>query len=311
MDELAKLVDNASATPIRGKRMPRIANMERSKKSDNIKETALAIIEDTFRNTTEKTQKILQKVNRASVPVKAVYEAFQQFEKALGGRDALISTLQHCPESSTGVGLVNKLLQDPDFLEYASAAGQDDNVRYSLAAICGRHRIPFNAIVAAFKDAKTAEIAVKSLTALSTSTPVVMEQMAQNAQNTYHTCHLCEGSGRIWTINSEGEWAIDEKGDHRTQICHNCRGQGRVFKDHDVQNRKMFLQTVGLAEDKRAPLVGLTINQQANIFKGSFLPGDNSFEQLIKAVDALSAKEPILDAEIVSSVPNTIYEKPE
>lgn len=304
MDELAKLIDNAAITPAYTKKAPKTAPFQ--KRDESIKATALAIIADTLKDKKETATKILQKVDKGTVSITAIWEAIQQFESAVGGRQALITALQHCPVTSQGYGLINKLLEDPDFLEFARVNDQEDNVRYSLAVICNRHKIPFPALVTAFKDAKTAEISIQSLTQMAAETPRIVEQLTQDAQNTYHPCHLCEGIGRIWKIGSEGEWLLDENGDHMTQICHNCRGQGKIFKEHDVQNRKMLLQMVGVLEDKKGPLVGITYNQNANVFKGDFLPGDGSFEKLLKAVDAQEVQT--IEATVIESVPNAVYE---
>ena len=306
MTDLDKIVDQAANVPVHPKRQPSVKDSPKVKKSDKIKETAIAVIADTLASERTAQGKIIQKVDKSTVPVKAVFQAFQEFEKALGGRAALLNALQHCPESSHGYGMIQKLLEDPDFLSYAIDNNQEDNVRYSLAVICNRHRIPFNAIIEAFKDSKTAEIAIASLQALAPHTPMVVEQMAKDAQNSYHACHICEGTGRIWRISDMGEWLLNEDGDHVTQLCHNCRGQGKVFKDHDVQNRKMFLQVVKILEDKKGPLIAQTFNQNANIIKGDFLPGDGSFENLIKAIDKMHLR-PVIDVEVIE-IPNVEYE---
>jgi hypothetical protein len=224
--------------------------------------------------------------------VEATYEAFKHFEEALGGRRQLIDTLQHCPENSNGYNLMQKLLADPDFLEYAVQKGNDENVRYSLAVLCKRHRIP--------RDSKIAEIAAETLNKVAASTPLVVEQLITDSTNRYDPCDKCEGTGRLWKMNDIGEWMYDpETGEHMLQLCGYCRGQGKMFVRHDPANRKEFLKLAGLVKDKE-PLIQQTFNQQA------FMPGNGSFERILKDLDmaVIVKNEPLA----LENVPNTIYE---
>ena len=144
------------------KELPATANTNfKVRTSKKIQDTAIALLEEALESEKTAQDKIVKSTYRAHAPVKAVIEAFQNFEKAIGGRAKLIDVLQHCPSTSHGAAMVSRLIEDPDFLAVAQSKGDYDIVRYSLAAICNRHKIPFNAIVMAFKDARTAEIAIK------------------------------------------------------------------------------------------------------------------------------------------------------
>ena len=300
---------------LKPKGLPLVDRAPKRTKNDGIKEIAVKLIGEALSDEKLKQAKIMKKVDRSFVPARAVWEAFTAFEKALGGREALIRTLEHCPPNSNAMSMMTKLLNDPDFLDYTKTKGDDENTRYSLAAICTRHRIPFNAVVAAFRDSKTAQIALESLHTISTNTPKVVEQLAADSQNRYDPCDTCEGTGRIWRIGEDGEFVLDDKGEHLTQICHGgCRGTGRVFVKHDVQNRKMFLQIAGVIAANEGKGTAVNVyNQTAQVFKSDFLPGDGSFEKLLKAVDVVSSQSnqrpQLTGDEVIDVVPNTIYEE--
>lgn len=303
MSEVDDVVSQGAKSPIRPKKMPKLVEGVRQKPSKTAKDRAVELIEEAFRGESITGAALMKKV--PYMPQRALFEAFRNFEAALGGRAKLIEALQHCPPNSNGAAMVGKLLNDEDFLAYAQAKGDTENVRFSLAHICLRHSIPLNAVVTAFKDAKTAQIAIQTLTTLADATPQVIQQLAEDSTNRYEQCTVCEGTKTIWRISADGEWALSPEGDHLTQLCHHCRGTGKIFKEHDVQNRKTFLQLTGLLDTSK-PLVQQTFNQNAQMFRGDFLPGDGAFEKLIKAVDATTIKP--LVAEVVD-VPFTMYEE--
>lgn len=317
MSDAERLIEDAAKIPIAGKKMPRlIRNGKTAQRLINEgKLSAANVVTEAHENAKMVAKRVVKgseslvKARKSQAPPQAVYEAFKNFEDALGGRGALIEILQHCPDNSVGFTSACKLMSDPDFIQGGKGA-VNGNVKYSLSVLCARYRIPLNALVSGFRDAQAAKVAVESLVSLHKHTPQVITQLAAAAQDTFHECPVCEGSGRIWRITSDGEWELDaETHEHKTQLCHRCRGQGKEFKEHDVQNRKMFLQVTGILDSK--PLVQQTFNQQANVFKGDFLPGDGSLEHMLSQVDAIDVEIIKEEAEIPLAVYEPIEEIPE
>lgn len=300
MSELDEIINKAAKVPSRIKGRPKVLKpREKAHKpkqmTEAIKEQAIALLQDINLEAKTSQERHKGKIQRAVTP-EAAYEAFRHFEEALGGRKQLIDTLQHCPENSTGFNIMQKLLADPDFLEYAITKGDEANVRYSLAVLCSRHRIPLSAVVTAFRDSRIAQIAAETLNQITNHAPKVIDQLIEDSQNRYEPCDLCEGTGRLWRIGENGEWLLDEEEQHMTQLCHNCRGQGKKFVRHDVQNRKEFLKMAGLIKDKE-PLISQTFNQQA------FGVGDGSFERILKGIETA-----VIVESKTKEIPNTFYD---
>lgn len=301
MEEVDQLVDQQAVVPISPKivklKPPTKRKTKRTPAETNeIKAAAISVINNAFTDVEKKRKTFTERASKAYVSTPAVLEAFKNFEDALGGRGPLIKALQHCPPTSIGYAMISKLVDDPDFLAYARSQNDEDIVRYALADICKRHRIPFNALVAAFRDGKTAQFAVEALTSVSKKVPKVVEQLAEDATNRWEECHLCEGTGKTTRINDiTGEILLDKDEQPVLGRCFQCQGKGRVWTEHDIQNRKMFLQMTKVLDEK-APLVQQTFNQQANILAGNFTPGDGNFEKLVNAVDKV-AKAEIIDVQ--------------
>lgn len=207
-----------------------------------------------------------------------IREAFTNFETAIGGREALVSVLMHCPPTSVGGQMIGKLLVDPEFTSTNA---------YTLQVLCKKHKLPFNAMVQAFRDAKLAQVAIATLNQVAGHVPEVVEQLVVDATNRWEGCTICDGTGRIHRINEAGEFAHDSEGSPITQLCFDCRGKGRKYVRHDFANRSKLLDLAGLRPDK-GPLVQQTFNQQANIAalgNAAFMPGDGSFENLMQAIE--------------------------
>lgn len=301
-----KVIGDASTVPLKPKKVVKGEVVDkRGKMSKTVQEQAVALIEEAFKGAKIEQSALVKRAK--DLPATAIVEAIENFETAVGGRERLVSVLQHCPEASVGFNLVQKLLSDPTFAEFALNKGGTEVARYTLTELCYKHKIPLSTVVAAFKDAQTSKLAIEALNTLSEQAQKVVSQVAVGATDRYDVCYMCEGTCRIWRIGNEGEWLLNEDGEHQTQLCHICRGTGKTFKEHDPQNRKLFLQITGILEDKKTPLVQQTFNQ-AN-FKGNFLPGDGSLERALKDIDILTEEEKGEEGNI--DVPYTIYEASE
>lgn len=289
MDELKHLIDDELTRP-----SSPVAPKERLRKRPSIHSYAReagALISKAASTAT----KIADRVDHARV-ARNKQDSFNNFELAVGGRDALIATLHYSPKDSHAKVALNKLFTDPEFLHLGDAM---------LDVICQRNKVDLATLILAFKEAKTAQLTIQAITSLSTAFPTVIEQIGQDAQNRFEPCPVCLGETRVQRIGDNGEWALDDFGMPRTQLCYNCRGTGKVFKEHDVANRKLLLELTGVLEQgngKRQTAV--QINQT---FKADFAPGDGSFEHLIKAIDV--QPQPALPAATEIDVPFSLYDK--
>lgn len=216
--------------------------------------------------------------NNKVAPIKTyqrkVRDAYKYFEEAVGGRMELINILEHCPESSPAYKPLMRLFKDADFRDVGKAM---------LDVVCKKNDVSLSTIMLAFKESRTAQLTLQAMNVLSKHFPTVIEQIGADSTNRFDACPVCEGNTRVPRIGDNGEWALDEQGDIRTQLCYNCRGTGKIFKEHDTTNRKFFLELTGVLEqNKGRGTVAVQLNQN---FKGDFTPGDGSFEQLIRAID--------------------------
>lgn len=260
MAELDDILDGASTPTQRKKTVKRPRST--SFKQDQI--TALV-------GPSDPTKSVRRKSKGPSIGT--IYQSFKNFEETAGGRATLINTLAYCPSESPAALAARKLLADPELM------GPKD-----LFTFAYKHKIAFDQLVTAFRDAKLAQIAMDGLMQLAPQAAVVVEQLAQDSQNRFDACPVCEGRTRVPRIGDNGEWVLDPDGAKVTQLCYNCRGTGKLFVKHDVQNRKMFLEVSGVLDKNRQPLIQQNFNQHA-IIAGDFLPGDGSFEDLIKSID--------------------------
>lgn len=273
-DDLFNALPAAPSSPIRKER-------ERKSKqgapSGAIKTRAIEVLENALAPYNKQLKGLVK-----SDP-KAVVEAFRQFEKAVGGRLELAEILKQCPVNSTGHHMALQLAHDPDFLALAINAEDEASIKYSLDAICQKKKVSLPALVAAFKDAKVAQLAINSLLAVSDHVQPVMEQVASDAQNHWAECRFCRGNGRIQRIGDNAEFAVDADGNPITQLCYECRGSGEVYVSHDFSNRKLLLDFVGLV--KKEPLVQQNFDQRSVSITGG--TGQGGVENVMKSLDAL------------------------
>lgn len=286
------IAKNASVAPkSKVKRVPKsIPLADVSANSVEVQMKAAEMVEQTLAIAPRKPQHVVP-----GQPKKIVEQAFKQFEEAAGKRAALIRTLQHCPETSLGFKLVQKLLQDPSFL---------DTEDKSLFATCQKHKLSLALMVLAFKDAKAAETSLSAIVKLAEQAPVVIDQLGTDATNRFEACPVCEGKTRVRKLSDTGEWQRDAAGGFITQLCYNCRGKGKIFKEHDTNSRKQFLQITGILDERKGGInINTGVQTQVGLMKLDFTPGDGSFEKLIRAVDQLNlpTREDVLDAEVIET----------
>lgn len=214
---------------------------------------------------------IAQELKRSSNKSIALAErTFSKFECLVGGREKLYETLQMAPPDRPYAVVLGKFLAD-DGIQAAP-----------LHEIAIRHRLPISVLVMAYRDAKAILLHLETIEKLAKKMPLISEQIAEESLSRHVKCEKCEGTGRSFVIEG-GEFLLDEYGAKATVVCFDCRGKGVVFKESDIQNRRLAVQVTGMIEQK--PLVQQTFNQQHNTLNANFIPGDSSFEGLMRAAD--------------------------
>jgi len=230
---------------------------------------------------------------------KAYDDAFRNFENAVGGRTELQDVLKYCPPESPAYKALARLFKDEDFNLIRDV---------TLDVVCGRNKITLAQLALAWRDAKVVQMNVDTIARLAGKVPGVVDDTADDARNRYVDCPVCAGSTRIPRTTDEGEYLLDEDGEVVTQLCYNCKNTpGKVYKDHDSQSRKMFFHLTGLLKeggkaDKDSPTI-----QIANI-SGNFIPGDGSYEHLIKAIDRVAIPSRVSVDEDIDIIPNVTFE---
>lgn len=282
----------AKATSVDKKISPKTP--KKSSPSYKVDQQAIEVLDKALAMDLKNSDELFKKPD---VSPEAIYAAFKNFEKVVGGRQALLDTLSHCPPNSLGYKLTMKLVGDHDFIAMTtSMMDSREKLKYTLAALCSRHRIPLNVVVAAFRDSRMAQNAIGALVATSTSAPIIMEQLVNDAKNRWEECPGCRGQGRIKKINEQGEWARDEEGNVMTSLCFRCRGEGVEWKEHDFSNRQKFLEIAGIL--KKEPLVQQNFDQRS-VNVGT--PDDGSYETLMKKLDNIARARVLATTTVVES----------
>lgn len=249
--------------------------------------TSLSLLTDEVREA--------QQIDSNRLSEKSVDMAWKNFEQAVGGRKELISTLEHCPDDSNAIKAVKRLFQDKAFIIPSAD---------SLRTICLRKQIPLNLVMAAFRDAKMAQVAIGAIAQLAKEAPSIVKQLAGDSKNRFEACVVCDGKARVNKIGENGEWLLNEDGDHITQLCYQCRGTGKTYKEHDFANRRAFLQITGILDERKGTVVN--VNNQTAIINENFQPGNGTFEKLIKAIDSVNLIKK--EEEEIIDVPYSIYD---
>ena len=293
--EMDLLLSKTTHIRKRGPRQPKKA-ITRKREEPNVQEKALQLLDRALNPPLLKKSLETLSIGKDA---EAVYQAFQIFERQVGGRKKLLETLSHCPVNSTGYNMLQKLVLDPAFLELVQGEEDEEQLKFSLEAICSRNKVPFPALVSGFRDARVAQLTLDALTAVGERSHQVIEQVADAATNRWTECTNCRGTRRVKRIADNGEFAIDEMGEYVTQLCWICRGEGQVYAAHDWQNRNKFLEIVGIS--KKEPLIQNTIDNRHVTIGG----GVAGLEGTMKALDNLlrGKSEKVEDAEIIDVQP--------
>lgn len=169
------------------------------------------------------------------------------FEQAVGGREALVETLEFATLTDKESHLLN-LLQDP--------GRQND----SLAIILKHSGIPTSHFMDLYKSASMIAANSVIMSRLAESTPSIVDDMVDKSIDAKVECPKC--------FNDEFK-RID---------CDMCFGKGKVFRGSDLDRQKLLLEAAGIV--KKGGGVNVQVNQQVN----NLNPG-NFFSKFVRSTD--------------------------
>src|SRR5688572_6957840 len=106
-DDALQLV-RETASDVKPEEIP--VKRRRKRATPDVKQEAIQLIEKAFKEDEEGIKSLQRRVEKGSVSVRAVYEAFKNFEAAIGGRKQLFQVLQHLPPTSVGYAMMRKLM---------------------------------------------------------------------------------------------------------------------------------------------------------------------------------------------------------
>lgn len=193
----------------------------------------------------------------------AVQTSVAAFEKAIGGRPALIEALASGAESPD-VQAVLRIIADPHY------------DRWTLARICQKAGITPWQLFSAFKSAAIARAHVLALLEGANRTPQVTKEIFDSAVKHEETCTACNGLG---TIVSE---PTKKDPNPPPATCLHCNGVGTLWVPGSLEHQKLALDLVGLVKKSGGVQIAVPIT---NNLPGS-QPG-GSLEQLQQAVSTI------------------------
>ena len=195
-----------------------------------------------------------------------IIRAFENVERSIGGRDALVSTLLTHTLAAEELYLVG-LLADPS------------NTGKSLAVVCAQGGIGLGQVFALFKDATKARALVEATVEIAAQLPAVAKGVMEDAVSGEKPCQKCRGSG--WVTPNPTESTPNPT----PAVCTPCQGTGTRYYEPEPRIRELALTMGGLIE--KHPQV--TINQTKNAI-GIVAPG--AYDTLVSGLDDLLYGDP-------------------
>lgn len=168
-----------------------------------------------------------------------VETAMSNLENAVGGRDALVSALQHAPQTEE-LAFVIGIIADPR------------NDASSLAAICRDAGISIGKLWQFFKDADLAQAQVLAIRSVNRQLVAVVDDVLKRSVEYEMVCDVCYGLDMGKTARG------------LPKPCPNCGGKGFRKVEPDLKRQEMVLRMGGLLKDGAG--VNVQVNQQTNSF---------------------------------------------
>lgn len=191
--------------------------------------------------------------------------ALERFESEVGGRDAVIESLELVTLDKKQQHLLN-LLTDPR------------RERDSINRIAKEAGLTPLQVMDIFRSAAFAKAHATAMVKMADSLPAVVDDITSKSVDAKIECPMCQG---------DKELAGNVK-------CPQCNGKGTVMRYSDLDRQKIVLESTGVVKRGQGG-VNVNVNQQVGVINpGSF------FTKYVKDSDSAAYDvENIQDAEIV------------
>lgn len=192
--------------------------------------------------------------------------ALESFEKAAGGRDAVIDTLS--------VATLDKKQQH--FLDLLTDPKRSKDSISKIARDAGVSPL---AVLDMFRSASFARANAIAMARMADALPDIVDDLASKSIDAKIECTTCFGSKQI----AEGV------------NCPTCFGKGVIFRSSDLDRQKIILESTGVS--KKSGGVNLNIQQNVGVVQPN-----SFFSNYVKASDkaAYDISPESIDAEVLS-----------
>lgn len=209
-----------------------------------------------------KMSKRAEAIKSQNIPLeapKAVETALATLEEALGGREAITTSLSLASLSEEETTVLY-LLCDPA------------NAGKSLAWVVGSAGITIGKLLELFSKGEFADSYVKAIRKVYKAIPDVAEDVMKGAVTRFKTCSVCEGVGKVTirreVFEADGAQKKPREFEDVVKRCLNCEGSGKVEIEADLERQKVALQMGGLLKQPGGVVVNntqQTTNNSANV----------------------------------------------
>lgn len=156
-------------------------------------------------------------------PAPLVAKALSNFEREVGGREAMVRILAHQVDESVEAELVVNLLGDPQ------------NSRESLARLCARAGLTVGRFLHLFAHSRGVAAQLATMNKVWPALPGVAEDVMKRAVPIFKECFDCSGSG-----------TAPHKENEPARPCPFCKGKGQIEIEPDLERQKLALQIGGV-----------------------------------------------------------------
>lgn len=165
--------------------------------------------------------------------------ALEQFEAGVGGREALIETLELAQLDKKQEHLLNLLLDPKRRYDTINTIARDAGMKPA-------------AVIDLFRSASFAKAHALSMAKMAEALPAVVEDIAAKSVDAKIECPTCFGQQKIAGAD-----------------CPTCYGKGQIMRFSDLDRQKILLESAGVM--KKGGGVNVNVNQQVAVTNpGSF-----------------------------------------
>lgn len=206
---------------------------------------------------------------------KAVSDGFAQFEKAIGGRAALIAVLSMAELT-------------PEIERVLCAVGDPANDKTPLADICYAHSLQPGHVIMAYHKAQMQQVQILALSAVAGRVPEVINEIIRTALPRTETCLQCHGVGTVPAPRKK------HRGRKPSPLpCPACGGRGTTQFDGQAAQQDRVMDLARLVTKG----AGVNVAVQTTVTTPSGGATGSALGQLQQAVQAaLANKSPSLPA---------------